>query len=170
MKKIVLALGVLGVYLVYSIGIRHQDPVIAKPASLLHNTKTPTAGSGPQTASSSSNPPANSATSGNSASAAPSAPAPSGQYKDGTYTGSSVNVFYGNVQVAVKITGGVIKNVSFLQYPNSHSTSVMINQQAIPYLIQEAIQAQSARVQIISGATFTSEGFQQSLQAALAKA
>lgn len=162
MKKIVLGLGVLGVYLVYSIGIRHQDPVIAKPASLINSNRKTLAAAGPAAGNSSSAP--------SSSAPASAAPVSGGQYKDGTYTGSSVNVFYGNVQVAVKITGGVIKNVSFLQYPNSHSTSVMINQQAMPYLIQEAIQAQNAHVQIISGATFTSEGFQQSLQSALAKA
>lgn len=168
MKKIVLGLGVLGVYLVYSIGIRHQDPVIAKPASLLSSSKTLASGSGNSTVAGSTA--GNSSKASSSAPSASAAPASGGQYQDGTYTGSSVNVFYGNVQVSVKIAGGVIKNVSFLQYPNSHSTSVMINQQAMPYLIQEAIQAQSAHVQIISGATFTSEGFQQSLQAALAKA
>jgi len=72
--------------------------------------------------------------------------------------------------VSATISGGKISNVKFLQYPNTHSTSVMINQQAMPYLIQEAIQAQSSNVQIISGATYTSQAFQQSPQAALAQA
>ena len=162
MKKIVLGLGVLGVYLFYSLGIRHQDPVIAKPSSLSHSNNKLAASTGSGTAGSSSSAPASGAV--------PAPAATSAKYQDGTYTGDSVNVFYGNVQVAVDITGGVVKQVRFLQYPNSHSTSVMINQQAMPYLIQEAIQAQSSRVQIISGATFTSEGFQQSLQSALAKA
>ncbi len=60
--------------------------------------------------------------------------------------------------------------MQFLQYPDTHSTSVYINQQAMPYLQQEAIQAQSANVNIVSGATDTSIAFQQSLASALAQA
>jgi uncharacterized protein with FMN-binding domain len=57
--------------------------------------------------------------------------------------------------------------VQFLQYPSDRRTSQRINSIAMPYLRQEAIQAQSAQVDIISGATLTSEGFQASLQSAL---
>jgi uncharacterized protein with FMN-binding domain len=74
------------------------------------------------------------------------------------------------VQVSVVVSGGRISDVKFLQYPNSHSTSVYINQQAMPYLKQETLQAQSANVQSITGATFTSYAFIQSLHSALAKA
>ena len=86
------------------------------------------------------------------------------------YTGSSADAYYGNVQVSAIISGGKITDVKFLQYPDTHNTSVIINQQAMPYLKQEAIKAQSPNVQIISGATFTSQAFQQSLQAALSQA
>ncbi len=88
-------------------------------------------------------------------------------YKNGTYTGPSVNVYYGNVQVQVVIQNGKIANVTFLDYPHDRRTSQMINNQAMPWLTQEAIQAQSANVNLISGATLTSEGFANSLQAAL---
>ena len=97
-------------------------------------------------------------------------PKPTGQYTDGTYTGSQADAYYGTVQVEAIVQGGKLTDVQFLQYPNSHSTSVYINQQAMPYLTQEAVQAQSANVNIISGATFTSMAFQQSLASALAKA
>jgi uncharacterized protein with FMN-binding domain len=90
--------------------------------------------------------------------------------KDGTYTGSVADAYYGNVQVSATISGGKIVSVKFLQFPNTHSTSVIINDQAMPYLTQEAVQAQSANVQIISGATFTSQAFQQSLASALSQA
>ncbi|HVA97239.1 MAG TPA: FMN-binding protein [Candidatus Acidoferrales bacterium] len=93
-----------------------------------------------------------------------------GQYKDGSYTGSVADAYYGYVQVQATISGGRISNVTFLQYPNTHNTSIMINQQAMPYLQQEAIQAQNANVNIVSGATDTSMAFQQSLQAALSQA
>lgn len=55
-------------------------------------------------------------------------------------------------------------------YPNHTDRSIFINQQALPYLVQEALQAQSANIQLVSGATDTSYAFAQSLQAALLKA
>ena len=91
-------------------------------------------------------------------------------YKDGTYTGPTVDVFYGLVQVQATIQNGKISNVQFLQYPSDRRTSVEINTQAMPWLTQEAIQTQSANVDLISGATLTSEGFANSLQAALQQA
>ena len=93
-----------------------------------------------------------------------------GIYKDGTYTGPVADAFYGNVQVQVVIQNGRIANVNFLQFPSDRRTSQRINSYAVPYLQQEAIQAQSAMVQIVSGATLTSEGFVQSLQSALSQA
>jgi uncharacterized protein with FMN-binding domain len=95
---------------------------------------------------------------------------PTGRYKDGTYTGSVADAFYGNVQVQVTISGGNITDVQFLQYPSDRSTSRFINSQATPLLTQEAIQAQSAQVDGVSGATATSEAFIQSLQSALQQA
>jgi uncharacterized protein with FMN-binding domain len=154
-KKILIGFGVLVVFVLYSLGIRHQNqtPVVVKPASLPSSTSTSTT----TTAAGSGSPPptTNSATT---------------TYKDGTYTGSVADAYYGNVQVSATISGGKITGVKFLQYPNTHGTSVMINQQAMPYLIQEAIQAQSSNVQTVSGATFTTQAFQQSLQAALSQA
>ncbi len=99
-----------------------------------------------------------------------SSPKQTGMYKDGTYTGGSANAYYGNVQVEAIIQGGKIADVKFLNYPQSHQISVYINSQAMPYLTQEAIQAQSANVNMISGATFTSEAFVQSLASALSQA
>lgn len=94
----------------------------------------------------------------------------SGTYKDGTYTGSAADAFYGNIQVQATISGGKITNVQFLQYPDEQGRSVEINQQADPMLTQEAIQAQSANVDIVSGATDTSQAFIQSLTSALDQA
>ena len=155
MKKIVIAATIFGIFVIYSLGIRHQNPVIGKPAVLASNNPRATTSSG--TGSGARN---SSTNSNNTAS----------QYKDGTYTGSSADAYYGNVQVSATVVGGKLTDVKFLQYPNTHQTSVIINQQAMPYLKQEAIQAQSPNVQIISGATFTSQAFQQSLQAALSQA
>ncbi len=95
---------------------------------------------------------------------------PSTGYKNGTYTGPSVDVNWGFVQVQATIQNGKISDVQVVQYPNERRTSLSINSVAVPMLQQEAIQAQSANVDLISGATLTSEGFQESLQTALDQA
>jgi uncharacterized protein with FMN-binding domain len=104
----------------------------------------------------------------------PSATAPvrraSGLYKDGSYNGPEIDAFYGLVQVQVTVQNGKMANVRFLEYPSDRRTSVRINTIAVPYLQQEAIQAQNANVDIITGATLTSEAFMQSLQSALSQA
>lgn len=97
-------------------------------------------------------------------------PASAAGYKDGSYTGSVADAYYGNIQVQVIISGGKITDVKFLQHPQDNSNSVYINSQAMPYLKQEAIAAQNSRVDVVSGATDTSYAFVQSLAAALAKA
>ncbi len=93
-----------------------------------------------------------------------------GQYKDGQYTGPQVDAYWGQVQVKAIVQHGQITDVQFLQYPSDRRTSQRINSIVMPYLQTEAIQAQNANVDLISGATLTSEAFSQSLQAALANA
>ncbi|HVW71895.1 MAG TPA: FMN-binding protein [Candidatus Paceibacterota bacterium] len=93
-----------------------------------------------------------------------------GQYADGSYTGTAANAYYGYVQVKAVISGGKLTAVDILQYPNDRSTSRYINSQALPYLEQEAIAAQSANINTISGASDTSAAFKESLSAALAQA
>lgn len=93
-----------------------------------------------------------------------------GRYKDGTYNGPMVNVYYGLVSVQATVQNGQIVDVQFLRYPNDRRTSVRINNVAVPYLQQEAIKAQTSEVNLISGATLTSEGFVVSLREALKSA
>lgn len=92
------------------------------------------------------------------------------QYKDGTFTGTSEDAVYGNIKVQVVISNGKITDVIFLDHPGDNRTSDFINSQAMPMLKAEAISAQSANVNIISGASDTSMAFQQSLANALASA
>lgn len=94
----------------------------------------------------------------------------SSKYKDGTYTSAVADAFYGNVQIQLTVSSGKITDVNFLQYPNDRRTSQYISQQAMPYLKQEAIAAQSDQVNTISGATQTSRGFREAMQSALAQA
>ncbi len=91
-------------------------------------------------------------------------------YRDGTYTGSTVDVGYGPVQVQAVVAGGKITAVNFLQMPFDRQQSAEIASQAKPLLLSEALQAQTANVDTVSGATADSEGFVQSLTAALGQA
>jgi uncharacterized protein with FMN-binding domain len=93
---------------------------------------------------------------------------PTGLYQDGQYTGKSFPADrYGNVQIEAIITNGQLADFKILDYPYDRSTSRRISQIAIPYLMQEAVQAQNASIDLISGATYTSEAFIQSPQSAL---
>jgi len=94
----------------------------------------------------------------------------SGLYADGSYTGTAENAYYGTLQVKAVISGGKLTDVQFLQYANDRSTSVAINSRAMPVLKSEAIQAQTSNVSVVSGATFTSQAFQQSIHSALTQA
>jgi uncharacterized protein with FMN-binding domain len=84
-----------------------------------------------------------------------------------TYTGSAIQTRYGPVQVQITVVNGKITDVSVLQYPSSDAKDAQINNRAIPILIQETISAQSASIDSVSGATFTSMGYESSLQSAL---
>ncbi|HVZ11532.1 MAG TPA: FMN-binding protein [Patescibacteria group bacterium] len=105
-----------------------------------------------------------------SSSAPPSPAAVSGKYKDGQYTSEVGDAFYGPLQFRLTVSGGRITDVTFLQTPNDRGTSIEINSQATPILKQETIAAQSATVDVVSGATQTSEAFQQLLKSTLNEA
>jgi uncharacterized protein with FMN-binding domain len=100
----------------------------------------------------------------------PVPPTGTGGYRDGTYVGGIADAFYGNIQVEAVVAGGKVTDVQFLQYPNDRSRSIEINSRAMPYLKSEAIQAQTANVDVVSGATDTSMAFVQSLTSALNQA
>jgi uncharacterized protein with FMN-binding domain len=94
----------------------------------------------------------------------------SSSYEDGTYTGTVADTPYGPVQIAAVISGGKIADVNFLEMPTDEQRSRMITSESKPMLKQAAITAQSASIDFVSGATSTSYGYQESLQAALDKA
>ena len=93
-----------------------------------------------------------------------------GAFKDGTYTGAVVATGKGDVQVQVTVSGGKVTQVTAVKYPSDNPRSIGIAQQAIPQLSDEAVKAQSADIQMVSGATETSTGFIGSLQDALDQA
>ena len=141
-------------------------------AAAAHNTAsttltTPKSTGSPASSATVGATPSATASASTSATAAAAAPAAS---TDGTWQGSTIQTPFGNVQVQVTIAGGKITDVTPLQMtgPDGHSTR--IDNQAVPMLLQEVLSAQSANVSSIGGATYTSDGYLQSLQAALTQA
>lgn len=88
--------------------------------------------------------------------------------KDGTYTGPSVNVNYGNVQVMITVSNGRITDAVAVKAPKGKNDRY--TNMAVPILKQQTLQAQSANIQGASGASYTSYGWFKSLQGALADA
>ncbi|HEX6061027.1 MAG TPA: FMN-binding protein [Candidatus Limnocylindria bacterium] len=98
-------------------------------------------------------------------------PATTGGVSGGTaFTGPTVETLFGPVQVQIALSGGKILDVQALQLPSDRSRSARISQYSAPILRSEAIQAQSARVDVVSGATYTSRAYAQSLASALKQA
>ena len=87
-----------------------------------------------------------------------------------TVTGPVAQTEWGPVQVAITVSGSEITDVQVLQYPNENPKDVEINNYALPVLVDETLSAQSADIQMVSGATVTSNGYIWSLQAALDEA
>jgi uncharacterized protein with FMN-binding domain len=162
MKKIFLSTFVILVFIFYSVYHQQQTAQIKTPTDTINPTDSPTSTPIPV---SNSQPliPTDTPT-------PTTAPKTVGQYKDGEYTGEVADAYYGNLQVKAIIQAGKIVDVQFLQYPNDRRRSIEINTEAMPYLKSEAIQAQSANVDVVSGATASSEGFVQSLKSALQQA
>ncbi|SDG99503.1 Uncharacterized protein, contains FMN-binding domain [Leifsonia sp. 98AMF] len=142
------------------------DQVTAASTSV-HSTA-----SGTGTTSSGSESESSDATSGGSA--APSTRTPSDSSSSSsssaattTITGSAVQTRYGAVQVEVTFSGTTITAVKTLQSPDRDGRDIEINDQALPILQQEVLASQSANIDTVSGATYTSEGYIQSVQSAI---
>lgn len=123
------------------------------------------------TRSASSSPtPAVSSPSSSPAPSAPTTPSPSTAKvvtATKTYTGSVAQTRWGPVQVEITVAGGKITAVDVVQYPNGNGRDQEINDYALPVLVQATLDAQSAKVDMVSGATVTSGGYLESLQSAL---
>ncbi len=119
----------------------------------------------PPSSSSSSSPSSGDTTSG---SATPNTT--SGTTTTKTYTGDVAQTRWGPVQVQITVRNDKITKVTVLQQPNGNPRDIEINDQALPILIDDTISAQSANIDMVSGATVTSDGYLRSLQAALDQA
>jgi uncharacterized protein with FMN-binding domain len=88
----------------------------------------------------------------------------------GTFTGALVDTRYGAVQVRITVSGQKIVEVQAVALPHDRARSAAISQYSSPILRTEAIQAQSARIDVVSGATYTSVAYGRSLASALQQA
>ncbi|RII87581.1 FMN-binding protein [Clavibacter californiensis] len=102
--------------------------------------------------------------------ATPSTTVPATTAAGGTFTGASASTRYGQVQVRITVADGRITDVTALRLTDHDGRSVAISNRAAPILRQEVLAAQSADVQSVSGATYTSEGYLTSLQSAVDQA
>ncbi|MEI6648974.1 MAG: hypothetical protein WCO08_04955 [Actinomycetes bacterium] len=121
--------------------------------------KTKTTGTGTKATGSTPTPVASSA-----------APTPTKATSSGSFTGSAVSTRYGTVQVQITVTNGKITAARGVQMPARDFRSQQISQQAEVYLVQETLAANSANIQGVGGASYTSQGWQQSLASAVAQA
>jgi uncharacterized protein with FMN-binding domain len=125
---------------------------------------------------------ASTTTSGGGSSSTPSAGGSSGTSSAGSsgtpsaggsstpVTGDTAQTRWGPVQVRITVNGGQITDVTAVQYPNGNGRDQEINSYALPVLAKEALAAQSANIDHVSGATVTSDGYVQSLQSAIDQA
>jgi len=93
-----------------------------------------------------------------------------GTAQTATVTGSSTDTRWGPVQVQIAVANGEITDVTVVEYPTGNGKDRQINARALPVLVQETLDAQSADIDMVSGATVTSEGYIGSLQSALDEA
>jgi uncharacterized protein with FMN-binding domain len=104
---------------------------------------------------------------GPTAEAAPAGVVASATGGSQTVNGTAVQTRFGPVQVQVTVTAGKVTAAKAIAYPTEDRRDQEINAYAIPVLEQEAVAAQSAQIDTVSGATYTSQGYAESLQAAL---
>jgi uncharacterized protein with FMN-binding domain len=159
MRRVILAIVATAAALVFVLSFKTHPPTVAatSPASA---SGSPNPGAGAA---------AGSAVAG-SASASRPAGTKSGSGGAKTVTGLAVNTAYGPVQVQITVKGGKVTNAQATVYPQETPRDEQINAFAIPQLNQETVAASSARIDAVSGATYTSQGYIGSLQSAVDQA
>src|SRR3954447_14912468 len=162
MKRVLLSIVATVFGLVALLSFKTQGKPLATPAGGLPSAVAP--------ASSPTASPAAGSTTSTSAPPKPGATSTAPATTKKRYVGSAVETRYGVVQVAVTVTGGHLDSVNFVQLTAFDGRSQEINSQAAPILLQETVAAQSSQIDTVSGATYTTDGYVQSLQSALDQA
>ena len=163
MRRVVFALGgtIAGLIMLLSFRTHMGSAAVAGVAGSAGQ-----AGSGGTSSSGSGS----SAGSAGSAAAAASAPVSAGSGTGTVVTGDVISTGYGPTQVQVTLNAGKIVKVTVLQHTDDGVNSQMIDGRALPQLNNETLTAQSAKIDAVSGASYTSAGYIKSLQSALDKA
>lgn len=156
-------LAALGVLFGYSTSTGHtKDSLLAASVTATSTTSPSETSSGTRSSrgggsSSSSSSPSSSSSSASSGTS-------------GTYTGDAVMTQFGNVQVQITVKNGKVVTADAIQAPDQNGRDQAINAVAVPQLNAAAVQAQSANIDLVSGASYTSQGYITSLQSALDQA
>ncbi len=145
-----------------------QEPTLTASVDAAGTTTPPTDTTGSSPSSSATTPP--SATPSTPAPATSSAPAPEPAQPSGTFDGASVRTAYGTYQVEITVDAGTITDIAMLQSGARDGTSRQISGYALPRLVQAVLKAQTADVGYVSGASYTSQGFEASVKDAMARA
>ena len=162
MRRAVIVLGTTAAGLAALLSFKSHSLAASDPPA---STPPPSTGS-PQATASGTGPSSTGSTAGKAASATPKASAAT-LAATRTVTGSVANTQYGPMQVRVTLAGTKITEVTVLQRTDDGSESDQIDANAIPKLTSETLAAQSAHIDAVSGASYTSSGYIQSLQSAL---
>lgn len=157
MRRVVFALFGTIAGLVGLLSFKTHAVSVAAPSVATGTTNPGTGASGPSSSAAAG--PSSSSTGSSSSSAATK-----------TVTGASVDTRWGPVQVKITVSGGKITNATAVVYPQNNSRDQEINAVAIPTLQQESVGRNNANIDMVSGATYTSQGFIGSLQDALNQA
>jgi len=174
MRRAIITLGSTAAGLAALLAFKSHPAADASAAGTPATTPSPMSTAGPGNTAGASGAGGLSGTAGKaksraSASASGSASAPMSM-STRTVTGTVASTQHGPMQVQLVLTGGRISKVNILQQTNDGEESSQINSFAIPKLTSETLTAQSARIDAVSGATYTSQGYIQSLQSALDQA
>jgi uncharacterized protein with FMN-binding domain len=149
----------------YHTSTNSAAPAAASTGAGTATTEPSTTPSSSASGSASSSASSKSRSSGSSSSSSSTPSASSSGTK--SYSGDVAQTRWGPVEVKITVTAGKITKVDVLQYPSGNPKDQEINDYALPILVQDTLSAQSAKIDMISGATVTSDGYVQSLQSAL---
>jgi uncharacterized protein with FMN-binding domain len=167
MRRAILTIGGTAAGLAALLAFKSHPVAVASAAGTPAATPTPTMTAGPSSADGARSSKSASASASRSGSGSGSG---SGSTATRTVTGAVANTQHGPMQVQLVLTGKRITKVNVLQRTDDGQESIQIDSFAIPKLTSETLTAQSARIDAVSGATYTSQGYIQSLQSALDKA
>jgi uncharacterized protein with FMN-binding domain len=159
MLRVILAIASTAAGLILLLSFKtHGTSAITAPPAAISSPTTPAGGSASTPGTSQPSPSTSSSSPGRSAATS------------ATVTGAAADTMYGPVQVQITVRNGKITAAQAVEYPQGTPRDVQINAYAIPALNQETVAAGSARIDMVSGATYTSNGYATSLQSALDKA